>query len=37
MRNNIVHDTDNNYKLEEIKNMLKEVQRILSNLKKVTM
>lgn len=37
MRNNIVHDIDNNYKLEEIKNMLKEVQRILSNLKKVTM
>lgn len=37
MRNNIVHDTDNNYKLEEIKDMLKGVQSILNNLKKATL
>ena len=34
MRNNIVHNTDNNYKLEDIKNMLKGVRNILDNLKK---
>lgn len=34
MRNNIVHDTDNNYKLQEIKDMLKGVQNIINNLKK---
>lgn len=34
MRNNIVHDTDNNYKLEEIKNALKGVESIINSLKK---
>lgn len=34
MRNNIVHDTDNNYKLQDIKDMLKGVQNIINNLKK---
>lgn len=34
MRNNIVHDTDNNYKLQEIKDMLKRAQSIINNLKK---
>lgn len=34
MRNNIVHDTDNNYKLQEIKDMLKGAQSIINNLKK---
>lgn len=37
MRNNIVHDTDNNYKLEEIKDALKEIQGILNSLKKTTL
>ena len=34
MRNNIVHDTDNNYKLEEIKDALKAVESIINCLKK---
>lgn len=34
MRNNIVHDTNNNYALEEIETMLKEVDAIINSLKK---
>ena len=37
MRNNIVHDTDNNYKTEEIKDALEGVESIINSLKKVVL
>lgn len=36
MRNNIIHDTNNNYDTKTMLNTLKEVEKIVDNLKKAT-